>query len=46
MSVSGGVSFAVSDHLVVRPDVRALVMFGGRDTYTVTVLSVGLGYRF
>lgn len=46
VSVGGGVNFRLSDRLALRPDVRALMVFGGGDTYTVTVLSFGLGYRF
>lgn len=46
VSAGGGVNVRVSDRLTLRPDVRSLLVFGGGDTYTVTVLSVGLGYRF
>lgn len=46
MSLGGGVNIKVSDRLTLRPDVRSLLVFGGGDTYTVTVLSVGFGYRF
>lgn len=41
-----GVTVRVSDRLTLRPDVRSLLVFGGGDTYTVIVLSIGLGYRF
>ena len=46
MSVGVGVRFNVSDHLMVRPDIRALVVFAEGDTHTVGVFGVQLGYRF
>jgi hypothetical protein len=31
---------------MVRPDIRALVVFAAGETYTLGVFSVQLGYRF
>ncbi|MEW6321996.1 MAG: hypothetical protein AB1635_13035 [Acidobacteriota bacterium] len=46
VSLGGGLRFDLTDHLVVRPDVRALVIVGGGMTHTVTTATVGIGYRF
>ena len=46
VSFGGGVRFDINDALYVRPDVRALMVIGDGDTFTVGSFSVGLGYRF
>lgn len=46
ISFGGGLRFDLSPHLVVRPDIRAVVVFADDDTYTVGLLTVRLGYRF
>ena len=46
MSVGGGLRFNVNQYLMIRPDVRALVVFANRDTHTLGVFGVQLGYRF
>jgi hypothetical protein len=45
-SVGGGVGFNVTDHLMVRPDIRALVVFAKGYTHTGGVFGVQLGYPF
>jgi opacity protein-like surface antigen len=42
----GGVDVALSRTVVLRPDVRALVVFDGRHRNSVVVATVGIGYRF
>jgi hypothetical protein len=46
ISVGGGLRFNATEHLMVRPDVRALVVLADGDTHTVAVFGVQLGYRF
>lgn len=46
VSVGGGVTIRLTEHLFLRPDARALVVFGNGDRYTVALVTVGLGYRF
>jgi hypothetical protein len=46
VSLGGGVRFNVIEHLMVRPDIRALVVFANGETNTVGVFGVQLGYRF
>ena len=46
MSVGGGLRFNVNEHLMVRPDIRALVVFADGDTHTMAVFGVNVGYRF
>lgn len=46
LSLGGGLRFNVSDRWMVRPDARALVVFGDGHTHTVGVFVVHLGYRF
>lgn len=46
MTMGGGVRLNLASHLEVRPDARAIVVFDGRDRYTVGVFGVNLGYRF
>jgi hypothetical protein len=46
LSLGGGVRFNVSEHVMVRPDIRALVIFADGDTDTIGVFGVQLGYRF
>ena len=46
LSVGGGVRIDVTDRLVLRPDLRALVVFSDGQTHTLGVFVVNLGYRF
>ncbi|MBI2187850.1 MAG: outer membrane beta-barrel protein [Acidobacteria bacterium] len=46
MSFGGGLRFNVNERLMVRPDVRALVVFADGETQTLTVFGVNVGYRF
>jgi hypothetical protein len=46
VSLGGGIRFNVTEHLMVRPDIRALVVFANGETDTVGVFGVQLGYRF
>jgi hypothetical protein len=46
INVGGGVRFNVNEHLMVRPDIRALVVFADGDTQTLGLFGVQLGYRF
>jgi hypothetical protein len=46
LSFGGGLRFNVSEHLMVRPDVRALVVFADGETHTMAVYGVSVGYRF
>lgn len=45
-NVGGGVRFNVTDHLMVRPDARALIVFAEGETHTIGVFVVHVGYRF
>ncbi|MBY0497330.1 MAG: hypothetical protein K2Y23_24250 [Cyanobacteria bacterium] len=46
LTVGGGIRFDVTNRVYVKPDVRALVVFGGGDRLVLTIMGVGLGYRF
>jgi hypothetical protein len=46
VSVGGGLRFNVNDRLMVRPDIRALVVFSAGETQTLGLFGVQLGYRF
>ncbi len=46
VSVGGGVRLDLTNHLYVRPDVRAVTVMGGGDTYTVGSATISVGYRF
>lgn len=46
MSFGGGLRLNVNERLMVRPDVRALVVFADGKTHTIGVFGVNLGYRF
>jgi hypothetical protein len=46
VSFGGGLRFNVSEHVMVRPDVRALVVFAAGETHTLGVFGMQLGYRF
>jgi hypothetical protein len=46
LSIGGGLRFNVNEHLMVRPDIRALVVFADGDTHTLGVFGMQLGYRF
>jgi hypothetical protein len=46
VSVGGGMRLDLTSRLYVRPDVRAVTIFGGGDTYTVGSATVSVGYRF
>ena len=45
-SVGGGLRLDLTNHLYVRPDVRALTIFGGGDTYSIGSITFSVGYRF
>jgi hypothetical protein len=46
LSLGGGVRFHVNDRVMVRPDIRALVVFADGDAHTLGVFGVQVGYRF
>jgi hypothetical protein len=46
MSFGGGLRLNVNEHVMVRPDVRALVVFADGETHTLGVFGVQVGYRF
>ena len=46
VTIGGGLRFNVNEHVMVRPDVRALVVFADGETHTLGVFAVQLGYRF
>lgn len=46
VSVGAGVRLDLTSRLYVRPDVRAITIFGGGDTYSVGSLTLSVGYRF
>jgi len=45
VTIGGGIRIDLGHGLFVRPDLRAIVVFG-EDTRTLGVLNVGVGYRF
>jgi hypothetical protein len=46
LAAGGGVRVAVSERVYVRPEVRALVAFSGGRSFTTTLVTFGIGYRF
>lgn len=46
LTLGGGIRFDVSERLYVRPDVRALMVFGNGDRLTLSTMTLALGYRF
>jgi hypothetical protein len=46
VTLGGGVRFNVSDRVMIRPDIRALVIFADGDTHTMAVVAFNVGYRF
>ena len=46
MTLGVGVRLDLTERLYVRPDVRALVVFGGGNTLTLGTATVGFGVRF
>lgn len=46
LTVGGGIRFEVSPRFYVRPDVRALMVFGNGDRLTLSTMTLALGYRF
>jgi len=46
VNIGGGLRFNVSERLMVRPDARALVVFGDGETHTLGVVVVHVAYRF
>jgi hypothetical protein len=46
VSVGGGIRFNVNEHVMVRPDIRALVAFAAGETHTLGVFGMQVGYRF
>jgi hypothetical protein len=45
-TIGAGVRFNVSDRVMIRPDVRARMIFGDGDTHVMTVFAFNVGYRF
>lgn len=45
VSIGGGVTIALTEHWFLRPDARALVVFGDGGSHAVAVVTVGLGFR-
>ncbi len=45
LSIGGGVTIGLTEHWFVRPDARALVVFGNGGRSTVATFTVGFGYR-
>jgi hypothetical protein len=46
INIGGGLRLNINEHLMVRPDMRALVVFANGDTHTLGVFNVQVGYRF
>ena len=46
LTVGGGIRFDVGERLYVRPDIRALMVFGNGDRLTLSTMTLALGYRF
>ena len=46
LAAGGGVRIGVSERVYVRPEVRALIAFAGGRTFTTTLVTFGIGYRF
>lgn len=44
--IGGGVTIGLTEHMFLRPDARALLIFGDGDRHTIGLVTVGLGYRF
>ena len=44
--IGGGVRLGLTPHLAVRPDFRAIAVFGGGHMNTIGAFSLNLGYRF
>ena len=45
LSIGGGVTIGLTEHWFLRPDARALVVFGNGGSSTVAVVTVGFGFR-
>lgn len=46
VSLGGGVTIALTEHVFLRPDARALLVFADGGSSTVGIVTLGLGYRF
>lgn len=46
VTVGGGIKVDLGSHLSLRPDIRALVVMSGGDSYTVGLFTLNFGYRF
>lgn len=46
INFGGGVRINLTERLMVRPDLRALMVIGDGDTHTIGVFVVNVGYRF
>jgi len=44
--MGGGLRFQVAEHVMLRPDARALVMLADADTHTIAVFVINVAYRF
>ena len=46
LTLGGGVQFAITERLYLKPDVRALVVFANGEQLALTTMTIGFGYRF
>lgn len=46
VSVGGGVRFNINEHVMIRPEIRALTVFADGDTHSLAVFGFNVGYRF
>jgi hypothetical protein len=46
VSVGGGLRLDLTNRVYVRPDIRAVRVISGGDTYTVGSVTLSVGYRF
>jgi hypothetical protein len=46
VSLGGGLRFNVNERVMIRPDVRALLVFADGDTQAVGLYGISVGYRF
>lgn len=46
VAVGGGARIDLGQRFFLRPDARALVVFGDGESYTVGMINIGLGFRF
>jgi hypothetical protein len=46
VNIGGGLRFNVNEHLMVRPDARAVVAFADGEAHTLFVFVAHVAYRF